>query len=182
MKYSWEYKLECVENYIAGKPWPEGATGNLKHKISIWKRIFDIHGVEGLKHSNENKNWTAEERYEVVSRVLAGKSINSAAVEAEIDSGQLYQWVKKYKELGYDGLQLRQGRKPKEYSMSPKSKPEKLTKSEREELVLLRKQNEYLQAENAYLKKLRAFIVKKEAEKSVKAKKQELSENSEKKE
>lgn len=181
MKYSWEYKLECVENYIAGKQWPEGATKKLKDKIVFWVRTYKIYGVDGLRHSSENKKWTAEERYEIVAEVLAGKSIMSTAIESGINDGQLYQWVKKYKESGYDGLQLRKGRKPKEENMSTKSKPEKLTKSEKEELVLLRKQNEYLKTENAYLKKLRALIAQKKAESSVKAKRQKSSANLEKK-
>jgi transposase len=62
-----------------------------------------------------------------------------------------------------------------------KDKPEELTPSEKEELILLRRQNEYLKAENAYLKKLRALIVQKKAESSVKAKKQPSSKGSEQK-
>ena len=65
--------------------------------------------------------------------------------------------------------------------MNKDDKINKLTKSEKEELIILRKQIEYLKAENAYLKKLRALIVQKQAESSVKAKKQPLSEDSEKK-
>ena len=87
------------------------------------------------------------------------------------------EWTRIYKLYGYDGLQLRKGRKPKEEAM--KDKPEELTLSEKEELVLLRRQNEYLKAENAYLKKMKALIVQKKAESSVKAKKQRLPENSE---
>ena len=62
--------------------------------------------------------------------------------------------------------------------MSKEDKLKELTKSEKEELILLRKQNEYLKAENAYLKKLRALIVQKKAGSSVKAKRQSLSKNS----
>ena len=58
---------------------------------------------------------------------------------------------------------------------------EKLTKSEKEELKELRRQNEYLRTENAYLKKLRALIAEKEAAEAIKAKKQPSSEDSEKK-
>ena len=65
--------------------------------------------------------------------------------------------------------------------MKDNEKPKDLTKSEKEELILLRRQNEYLKAENAYLKKLRALIAQKKAESSLKAKRQESSKDSAKK-
>ena len=184
MKYDWEFKMKCVEKYMEGG-WIEKPDNDyisdrtFRDYITEWTRIYNLYGIDGLKHSPENKAWTAEERYELVAKVLAGHSIRTTAREAGIAPGQLYQWVRKYKLYGYDGLQLRKGRKPKEEAM--KDKPEELTLSEKEELVLLRRQNEYLKAENAYLKKLRALIVQKKAESSVKARRQPLSENSENK-
>ena len=50
----------------------------------------------------------------------------------------------------------------------------KLTKSEKEELILLREKNKYLEMENEYLKKLDALVTKREAEET-KAKKQKSS-------
>ena len=183
MKYSWEFKLECVEKYVKGQ-WEEtpenaGSTDSLHHRIVEWTRIYKLHGVDGLKHKPTNKEWTAEERYELVAQVLAGKSNKSVAIDAGISAGLLYQWVRRYKQFGYDGLELRKGRKPKDPDMTKKAKPKELGKSDYEKLKLLERENEYLRAENAYLKKLRALIVQKQAESSVKAKKQESSEDSE---
>jgi transposase-like protein len=113
--------------------------------------------------------------------VLAGKSMTSVAIEAGINRGLLYQWVRRYKQYGYDGLELRKGRKPKDPDMTKKAKPKELEQSDYEKLKLLERENEYLRAENAYLKKLRALIVQKQAESSVKAKRQPSSEDSEKK-
>ena len=117
--------------------------------------------------------------FELVSQVLAGKSMTSVAIEAGINRGLLYQWARRYKQYGYDGLELRKGRKPKDPDMTKKAKPKELEQSDYEKLKLLERENEYLRAENAYLKKLRALIVQKQAESSVKAKKQRLPENSE---
>ena len=183
MKYDWKFKLKCVEDYKKGvwteKPEQAGCSDNtFRHKVVIWTRIYDLYGIDGLKHKPANKDWTPEERYDLVARVLAGSSVTSAAIEAGISDGQLYQWVRKYKMYGYDGLKLKKGRKPKGPVMSKEDKLKELTKSEKEELILLRKQNEYLKAENAYLKKLRALIVQKKAGSSVKAKRQSLSKNS----
>lgn len=187
MKYSWKFKLECIEAYLKGK-WiekPECAKCSTKEfhdKIILWTRIYKVHGVDGLKHNYANKEWTAEGRFELVARVLAGESITSVSIDAAIDKGLLSQWVRKYKTEGYDGLKLlKKGRRSKKPVMNKDDKINKFTKSEKEELILLRKQIEYLKAENAYLKKLRALIVQKQAESSVKAKKQPLSEDSEKK-
>ena len=68
--------------------------------------------------------------------------MKSVAIEAGINDGQLYRWVRKYKLYGYDGLQLKKGRKPKDPIMSKDNKPNELSASEREELTLLRRQNE----------------------------------------
>ncbi len=61
---------------------------------------------------------------------------------------------------------------------SKKDKPQELTQSEREELILLREKDKYLEAENAYLKKLAALTASKKMESSVKAKKQSSSKDS----
>ena len=186
MKYSWEFKLECVEKYMKQGvyPKPEVFTGNQHSfvgKLELWTKIYKQHGIEGLKHNAINKEWTTEKRFELVAQVLAGNSLNEAAIPAGVDSGLLHQWVRKYKQYGYDGLELRKGRKPKDPDMSKKTKPKELEKSDYEKLKLLERENEYLRAENAYLKKLRALIVQKQAESSVKAKKQQSSEDSEQK-
>ena len=186
MKYDWEFKLKCVEEYITGrwvqKPKQTDCSEKRFHdNVREWTRIYELYGVDGLKHKSVNKDWTPEERYEMVARVLAGRSIKSVAIETGISNGQLYQWVRRYKQFGYDGLKLKKGRKPIGPDMSKDDKGRQLTKSEKEELILLRKQNEYLKAENAYLKKLRALIVQKKAESSVKAKRQPSSKDSVKK-
>lgn len=186
MKYSWEFKLECVEKYLKGEEIKKreetfGTIDNCRHKVREWVRTYKIYGLEGLKHKPINKEWSAEERFELVSQVLAGKSSKSVAIEAGMNPSVLYQWVRRYKQYGYDGLQLRKGRKPKDPDMSKKDKPKDLEKSDYEKLKLLERENEYLRAENAYLKKLRALIVQKEAESSVKAKKRRSSEDSEEK-
>ena len=164
MKYSWEFKLECVEKYLKGiwadKPdCTKSSDKSFHDRILGWARTYKLYGVDGLKHKSVNKDWTAEERFEIVSQVLAGKSNKSVAIEAGIDSGQLYQWVRRYKQFGYDGLELRKGRKPKDPDMSKKSKPKDLQQSDYEKLKLLERENEYLRAENEYLKKSYSLIL-----------------------
>lgn len=178
MKYTLEFKLECIDKYKKGIH--IDTTGKTKRQrdtfmclVRAWVQNYDDLGIDGLKHSNVNKEWTAQERFTLVAQVLAGNSIKMTAKKAHINLGQLYQWVKRYREKGIDGLECRKGRPTKVPNM-PKKKKVKLTPSEKEELVLLRARNEYLEAENIYLKKLDALVTKREAA-HPKAKKQKSS-------
>ncbi|MBC8535039.1 transposase, partial [Yeguia hominis] len=97
MRYSYEYKKKCVELYRQGK-WPETPDG-VKEKrfhdtVRIWVRTEDACGPEALQHKNQNKVWTAEEKYELVAKVLAGASNTEIATAAGINAGLLYQWVR----------------------------------------------------------------------------------------
>lgn len=156
MKYSYEYKRSCVELYRQGK-WPETPEGakvkRFHNTIRTWVRIEDACGPEALQHQNQNKIWTAEEKYELVAKILAGASVNATAIAAGINKGLLYQWVRCYRMKGYQGLLAqRKGRPPKEPDMK-KIEPAELTPSEREEMIRLRAENERLRAEIAVVKK-----------------------------
>ena len=168
MKYSWEFKLECVDKYKNGEYIATpGKTRNQRktflRQVNKWAKNYDDLGINGLKHSSTNKIWTPEKRFELVAKVLAGNSITSVAKKAHIDKGLLYQWVRKYNEKGMDGLQCKKGRPTKQLVMKKKNKKTKLSISEQEELKLLRERNEYLEMENEYLKKLDALVSKREA-------------------
>ena len=184
MKYSYEYKRMCVDLYRQGE-WPETPEGiqqkDFHQMIRSWVRMEDSCGAEALRHKNQNKEWTAEQRYELVAQVLAGRSVKETAFSVGINDGQLRQWIKRYKIEGYQGLTtLRKGRQPKESQMKKKIEPAELTESEREELIRLRAENEYIKAENEVIKKRIALRQEKWAA-QLKAKKQRSSKNSVKK-
>ena len=183
MRYSYEFKRKCVELYREGK-WPETPEGikeeNFHNAIRRWYRTEEANGPEPLRHQEQNKSWTPEARYELVARVLAGRSNQSVALEAGIAPGILYLWVRKYKALGYNGLvNMKRGRRPKDPQMKKpnNNNPRKLEESEYEELIRLRAENEYIKAENAVIKKEIALREEKEAAR-LKAKKQRSSKNS----
>ena len=186
MRYSYEYKRKCVELYREGK-WPETPDGikdpeNFRDMIRRWVRMEEANGPDVLRHKGQNKEWRPEERMELVSRVLAGASVESVAIDAGINGGLLYQWVRKYKDLGYNGLvNLSKGRPSKESQMKKRNynNPRKLDESEYEELVRLRAENAYIKAEIEVIKKEIALREEKEAAR-LKAKKQRSSKNSEK--
>ena len=182
MRYDWEFKLECVKEYKGGNypPTPKNVSKEcFRSKVRIWTRLYDLHGEDGLKHSNVNRQWTPEERFELVAQVLAGASITSVAIQYGVASAQLYRWLKKYNQFGMDGLKCRKGRPSKEPIMNSKDKSKELTPSEKEELVLMKKRIQYLETENEYLKK---SIALRQAEKAelLKAKKHKSSKSLEK--
>lgn len=68
----------------------------------------------------------------------------------------LYQWVQKYKSLGYNGLiNKTRGRSCKESNMkkSKKHSPREICESELEELIRLREEIDFIKAENQIIKK-----------------------------
>ena len=184
MRYSYEFKLMCIDMYRSGRypATPEGIkTEKFHDKIRDWVRLEEAHGPEVLKHSEYNMIRTPEEKLELVSQVIAGRPNKAVALEAGISDGLLYQWVRRYKLEGYQGLvNKKKGRPPKEPGMKHQQTPEELNESEREELIRLRAENKYIKAEIEVIKKEIALREEKEAAR-LKAKKQRSSKNSAKK-
>ena len=182
MRYSYEFKRNCVEMYYKGNypDTPEGvSTERFRHNIREWVRIEESCGPDALRHKSHNKNWTPEAKLEFVAKVIAGASYTSVALNAGISEGMLYQWVRKYKIYGYNGLiSTQKGRKPKNPDMKKigTRKPPKPNESEYEELIRLRAENEYMKAEIEVIKKEIALREEKEAAR-LKAKKQQSSKN-----
>ena len=102
MKYSWKFKKECVKKYkmevkISNPDYSNCDSVNYSKQVLNQVKLFDAHGVNGLKHKSSNKDWNQEEIFELVAKVLAGNSLNSVAYEAGINSGLLCSWIKNYK-------------------------------------------------------------------------------------
>lgn len=184
MRYSFEFKLKCVELYRSGR-WPKTPNGisthNFHNTIRTWSEIEKRNGPEALKHPKHQRKWSSEDKLTLVSQVLSGNSLCSVACSAGINSGMLCQWVRRYREKGYNGLINKpKGRKPRKPSMKKKiniNNPRPIKESEYEELIRLRAENDYIKAENAVIKKEIALREEKEAVR-LKAKKQQSSKNS----
>ena len=172
MKYDYDFKLDCVLKYKKGirDLEPAGADRyNFLNQVRYWVKLYDDLGPDGLIHEPKVKAWTKEQRFALVAKVLTGNSIKSVAYNAHINVGLLHHWLQKYREKGMNGLECKKGRR-KFNTFMPK-KNIKLAPTESEEIKLLRERNNYLEAENLYLKKLRALELEKTA-KLTKAKKQ----------
>jgi transposase len=107
-------------------------------------------GRDALVTSETRRQFAFEFKLEVVQRFLAGESKLDLTREFSLSSPKLVQtWVRRYHEDGDDGLRSKRRGRP------PGSPPP----VEGDELAQLRRENERLRAEVAYLGKLRALRV-----------------------
>lgn len=164
MRWTKEEKLKMVLEYKKNgfTPIVEGCSRKTMYgRILGWAKIYDVYGESGLEH--RSRQWTYEDKTNAVQRVLDGESYHGVAHSLGMsDTTQVKAWHRKYLELGLDGLKL-DGRGRKRKMGNKPIKPSK-GRSQAEEIVELRKRLEYLEAENAYLKKLAALVQQRKAQ------------------
>ena len=164
MRWTKEEKLKMVLEYKKNgfTPTVEGCSRKTMHRCIItWAKVYDIYGESGLEH--RSRHWTCEDKINAVRRVLDGESYHEVAHSLGMSTHtRVMVWHRKYLELGWDGLKL-DGRGRKRGMGNKPIKPSK-SKSQAEEIVELRKRLEYLEAENAYLKKLAALVQQRKAQ------------------
>ena len=117
-------------------------------------RLIDKHGFEILR-KDKNKYYTPYQKEQIINRVLiGGESISSVAVDEGLPSyGMLQNWIKKYKEMGYNIVERKRGR-----STMQKVTRKKERETKDETIKRLEEENLYLKAELEYSKKLRAVV------------------------
>jgi len=162
MKYSKEFKLQCVQRYKNGD-YIEDPLG-VKHKtfhdqLLLWVRIYDSLGEAGLEHGKPTLD--IYQRIELINRVEAGESYWSVALSVGIQADLLIKWHKTYQGKGIDGLKLlKRGRSSmaKTNKDVVKKDPKDMTREELLETL------EMATIENEYLKKLSALVQKRKAQ------------------
>ena len=163
MKYTKEFKLECVLKYRNGEYIhdPPGVRHEAFHdQVAKWNKIYDSLGEAGLEHGRPTLD--IEQRVELIKRVENGESYNAVACSAGINSDLLVKWHRTYLKNGIDGLKsLKRGRpsmpKKKVEININKADKDKTKEELLEELKLAR-------IENEYLKKLSALVQKRKAQ------------------
>ena len=162
MKYSKEFKLQCVQRYKNGD-YIEDPLG-VKHKtfhdqLLLWVRIYDSLGEAGLEHGKPTLD--INQKIELINRVEAGESYWSVALSVGIQAELLIKWHKIYKESGIDGLILLKRGRPSMAKTNmdvAKKEPKDMTRDELIEAL------EMATIENEYLKKLSALVQKRKAQ------------------
>ena len=126
------------------------------NKVNYLVSLIDKNGLDILR-KNKNKNYTIEEKERIINRVLMDlESIRFVSIdEGLLSDGMLYNWIKKYKESGYNIVERKRGRSP---TIMKKPKASKKTETMEEQVERLKIENLYLKAELEYTKKLRAVV------------------------
>ena len=170
-KYSLELKQIIVKEYLNGK---SGGTYLLSRKYDIpvstlkrWISKYKFNGIDSLKKKKTHKKYTGEFKLSVIKyRQINNTSFREAAQHFDLPNGSMvFNWYKRYKEEGFSGLTKRKGRPKKVMSKKENvdlNRP--LNESEREELIRLREENEYLKLKEIYEKKLETLLWEKELE------------------
>ena len=117
-------------------------------------RLIDKNGFDVLR-TTSNKKYSKCEKERIINRVLVeNESLLSVAIdEGLLSAGMLCNWIKKYKEMGYNIVERKRGR-----PTMPKVTKKKETETDKEKIKRLEKENLYLKAELEYSKKLRAVV------------------------
>jgi len=128
----------------------------IRHEgIEYLIRLINKHGFDILT-TVKKKYYPPHEKERIINRVmLDNESINSVAIDEGLASrGMLQNWLKEYKEMGYNIVERKRGRS----TMSKKELKQKKNETIEEENERLKKENLYLKAELEYSKKLRAVV------------------------
>ena len=123
--------------------------------VNYLVRLIDRHGYDILRKS-KNREYPRYIKEQAINRVLINnESVWSVAIDIGLPSnGMLVNWVKKYKENGYNIVERKRGRP----TMNKKEIKSKKNETLEEENERLKKENLYLKAELEYSKKLRAVV------------------------
>ena len=156
--YSAQVKTQAVIDYLDGKgslddiciKYKISAIGILQQWIKKYNdhKIFKSHSSKGDKLMTKGRKTTYEERIEIVSFCVANTyDYNLTANKFNVSYQQVYTWVKKYNNGGYNALVDRRGKKK---TFEELSESEKFSA----QLKLLEAENRRLKMENDFLKKL----------------------------
>lgn len=155
-KLSYEEKINIYNEKKIGMSYSSLST---KYKIrdcsvKYLVNLIDKHGYDILRTS-KNKHHTKQEKQKAIDRVLvSGESIWAVAIDMGLLSyGMLQNWIKKYKENGYNIVERKRGR-----PTMPKVTKKKEKETDKEKIKRLEEQVQYLSAELEYSKKLRAVV------------------------
>lgn len=155
-KYTKEFKLEVVSHYVSGLDGYRATANKYGINRSQVRSWVDIHRSD-TPDSTEGRHAyrSAQLKRHVLERIqIDGLSLREACRRFNIAAASsILVWQKQYAEGGLAALERKPRERPKMKPFKPPTKPlSELTQAELARYV------EYLQAENAYLKKLEALV------------------------
>lgn len=170
VKYSVKQKERIVRSILSGQASITSAArelGCVRSAIRRWIEQYNRYGIKGFKL--KNGLYDSLFKLQVVNHYLKkGLSLNQTAGHFKIpNEGIISQWVKLYKQSGAMGLSAKtRGRKKSSMPKKPRKQNNTPTDPATQKLEEMQKELDYLRAENAFLKKLRALVQQEEAAKA----------------
>jgi transposase len=156
-KYDESFKCRVVKEYLGG----EGGFRLLSRKYGVgesmlrrWVSAYRAHGQTGLRKKHES--YSAEFKMSVLQHMWRHELSyqHTCAVFDLREANSVSRWERQYHEGGFEALMpRRKGRPPRMSQPKQPSQPTSAPADGRSREDLL-KENEYLRAEVAYLKKL----------------------------
>lgn len=162
-KYSFEFKLKVVQEYLKG----EGGYTFLSRKFNVasksnikkWVATYNTLGEEGLLRSRKKQTYSLDFKLHVVELYLTTEvSYQELALQFGLNNPPLLvKWVNDYRIAGPDALREKQkGRQPRvAKSKHDKTLQNAVQNHDEKYLKQLEEENLRLRIENAYLKELR---------------------------
>ena len=160
-KYSTEYKLKIVREYLAGQGGYRALSKRheiTKSQIEHWVKAYRAFGEDGLKRSRAQQTYSFEFKRSAVECYLSTEaSYQEVAIAFGLNNPSLLaRWTKEYRSGGVDALRPKpKGRAP----AMPRKKKEQTKDLPQDEtaqqLKALQDENLKLRIEVAYLKELR---------------------------
>jgi transposase len=161
-RHSESLKLELVQRYLSGSVGHKALASQYgvgRTSLHRWIASYREHGEKGL--SKKYSRYSAQFKLSVLQQ-MQRQGLSQTQVAALFDlrggPGVVAKWLHQYHEGGPQALNPKRRGRPK---TMPTSKPPKALppqESDASALEALRKENEYLRAEVAYLKKLEALV------------------------
>lgn len=132
--YPESLKDEAVQSYLRG----EGSYETIAAKyglrsdrqLKVWVKMYNngkdfSHKMSGGSRMTTSRKTTKEERIRIVKDCLANKcNYSETAVKYNVSYQQVYTWVKRFRELGEEGLDDRRGKR--KAAQEPRNEMERL--------------------------------------------------------
>lgn len=160
-RYDEKFKQTVVREYLSGPSGYKALEG--RHKvdqatIKRWVDVYRRHGDAGLR--KKFSHYSARFKLSVLKRMWR-QELSYSQVVALFDlrggTGVVSNWERQYHEGGLDALEPKPRGRPKKMK-TPEPPKVAVPPEDTRTLEELRKENEYLRAEVAYLKKLDALV------------------------
>ena len=125
--------------------------------VQLWYAQYKANGLNSLYKARDSRQKSTEEKIDLVEDIINnGLSLDEAVSKYLIRKDYLRRWITSYEAKGPEGLRRKnEGKHMK--------KKRVYTDEEIDELERLRLRNEWLEAENALLKKVKALVEAREA-------------------